>query len=74
MILDVLDDYKRIIPNVEYMIKDLNDKNVEIKVYEWNCDNKRYNKIQNSEIVSPPRYIDSPKIIFEYGEGKRLKK
>ena len=73
-ILDALSEYKGDTPNVDYEIRDLIDKNVDIKVYEWNCDIKRYNMIQNSEIVSHPRYIVNPRITFKYDKEKSLKK
>ena len=48
--------------DVSYTIKDINEPEKEINVYEWVLDKERIKKIQNSETISYPHYITNVEI------------
>lgn len=48
--------------DVSYTIKDINEPEKEINVYEWVLDKERIKKIQNSETMSYPHYITNVEI------------
>ena len=54
-------DYDKDI-DVSYTIKDINEPEKEINVYEWVLDKERIKKIQNSETISYPHYITNVEI------------
>ena len=56
-LLTCLSDYKGVSPEISYTIKDLNDVERNIKVYEWGVDLERSKKIESSELVDYPQYI-----------------
>lgn len=56
-LLTSLSEYKGVSPEISYTIKDLNDVERNIKVYEWGVDLERSKKIESSELVDYPQYI-----------------
>lgn len=56
-LLTSLSEYKGGSPEISYTIKDLNDVERNIKVYEWGVDLERSKKIESSELVDYPHYI-----------------
>jgi hypothetical protein len=52
-----LNNYKEVKPDISYSIKDFEDEDVDIKVYEWGIDLDRVKKIETSDLLNYPRYI-----------------
>ncbi len=56
-LLTCLNNYKEVKPDISYSIKDFEDEDVDIKVYEWGIDLDRVKKIETSDLLNYPRYI-----------------
>lgn len=70
LILSCLSEYQEVTPDVSYTIKDFEDKNANIKVYEWGIDKDKIKKIEANELLDYPRYITDIKGI-NIEESKR---